>query len=181
VASVFGRIDGLVNNASLTGLPAVGAFTDTPVEQVHRIIDVNVKGTIWCSQSVARHMIENRRPGGIVHIASVGSFAAQEFASVYCASKAAQASLAQSMALELAPYGIRVNAVAPGDIDTQRDAAITSDLRNLGATGQYWRKTPLGRRGSPTEIGDAVAFLLSEKAAFITGTVLRVDGGFLTY
>jgi NAD(P)-dependent dehydrogenase (short-subunit alcohol dehydrogenase family) len=111
----------------------------------------------------------------------VGAFAAQELASIYCASKAAQSSLTQSMALELAPHGIRVNAVAPGDILTDANAGIVADLKTMGATGKYLRVTPLGRRGSPDDIGNAVAFLVSDEACFITGAVLRVDGGFLTY
>ena len=95
--------------------------------------------------------------------------------------QAAQASLARSMALELAPHGIRVNAIAPGDILTDTSAGIVADLKTLGATGKYVRDTPLGRRGSPEDIGNAVAFLVSDEARFITGAVLRVDGGFLTY
>lgn len=181
VAARFGRIDGLVNNAALTGLPAVSAFATASAEHVNRVVDVNLKGTIWCSQAVARWLLANRRPGGIVHIASVGAFAAQEMASIYCATKAALVSLAQSMALELAPHGIRVNAVAPGDIRTEASADILDELRAMGATGRYWRNTPAGRRGTPAEIGEAVAFLLSEKATFITGATLRVDGGFLAY
>jgi NAD(P)-dependent dehydrogenase (short-subunit alcohol dehydrogenase family) len=126
-------------------------------------------------------MVALGRPGNIVHIASVGAFAAQELASVYCASKAALVSLAKSMALELAPHGIRVNAIAPGDILTGASANVTVDLKALGATGLYWRRTPLGRRGDPADIGEAVAFLASDAARFITGSVLTVDGGFLTY
>ena len=114
-------------------------------------------------------------------IASVGSFAAQENASIYCASKAALSMLAQAMALELAPHGIRVNGVAPGDIATLASMNIRADLKHLGATGKYLRQTPLGRRGAAEEIGEAVAFLLSDRASFITGETLKVDGGFLTY
>ena len=119
--------------------------------------------------------------GSIVHIASVGAFAAQELASIICASKAAQVSLAQSMAIELAPHGIRVNAVAPGDILTPANAEVVADMKALGGTGKYLRRTPLERRGTPREIGEAVAFLVSDEARFITGATLRVDGGFLTY
>ncbi len=181
VMARFGRIDILVNNAALTGLPAVGSFLTGNRAHVDAVIDVNLKGAIWCSQAAARRMVAAGRPGNIVHIASVGAFAAQELASMYCATKAALVSLAQSMALELAPHGIRVNAVAPGDIYTEASADITSELKQQGATGLYWRQTPLGRRGTPREIGEAVAFLVSDAAAFVTGTTLTVDGGFLTY
>jgi NAD(P)-dependent dehydrogenase (short-subunit alcohol dehydrogenase family) len=111
----------------------------------------------------------------------VGAFAAPEYASVYCATKAAIVSLAQGMALELAQYGIRVNCVAPGDILTEANADIVNDLKDSGATGRYLRATPAGRRGSPEEIGYAVAYLASDEANFVTGTTLRVDGGFLAY
>jgi 2-deoxy-D-gluconate 3-dehydrogenase len=181
VAREFGRIDGLVNNASVTGLPATGKFIDMAADQVNRILDVNVKGTIWCSQAIARHLIASGHGGSIVHIASVGAFAPQEFASVYCATKAAQVSLTKSMALELAGYGIRVNAVAPGDILTESSANVTAELRASGSSGFYVRRTPMGKRGTPEDIGEATAFLLSEQAKFITGAVLTVDGGFLTY
>lgn len=133
-AREFGRIDGLVNNASVTGLPATGKFIDMAADQVNRILDVNVKGTIWCSQAIARYLVVSGHGGSIVHIASVGAFAAQEFASVYCATKAAQVSLTKSMALELAAYGIRVNAIAPGDILTESSANVTAELRASGSS-----------------------------------------------
>lgn len=176
-----GRIDGLVNNAAITGVPALAAFLDASSEHVDDVLAVNVKGPIYCSQAVARLAIEQGHPASIVHIASVGSFAAQERASIYCASKAALSMLAQAMALELAPHGIRVNAVAPGDIATQASLNIREDLKELGGSGKYLRQTPLGRRGTEQEIGEAVAYLLSDRASFITGETLRVDGGFLTY
>ncbi|MBV9082390.1 MAG: SDR family oxidoreductase, partial [Acidobacteriaceae bacterium] len=111
----------------------------------------------------------------------VAAFASQEFASVYCASKAAQVSLAKSMALELAPYGIRVNAIAPGDIYTVQNATVVDDLKQQGGSGRYIRYTPLGRRGKAWEVGQAAVFLASDEASFITGSTLLVDGGFLTY
>lgn len=177
----FGQIDILVNNAALTGPVAVAPFLDCSEEQMKRIVDVNFKGVFHCSQAVARHMVESGIPGAIVHIGSVGAFAAQEHASVYCATKAAVGSLAQTMALELAGYGIRVNCVAPGDIRTEANANIVSDLKGGGASGKYLRITPAGRRGTPEEVGHAVAWLASEEASFVTGTTLRVDGGFLSY
>ncbi|HEV2275562.1 MAG TPA: SDR family oxidoreductase [Acidobacteriaceae bacterium] len=181
VISTFGYVDGLVNNASITGETALGAFATMPPDQVEEIIDTNLKGTVWCSQAVSRFLIERQSPGCIVHIASVGAFAAQELAAVYCASKAAQVSLAQSMALELAPHNILVNAVAPGDILTKNNGPILEKAREKGSTGLYTRRTPLGHRGTPKDIGNAVVFLFSPEAAFITGTTLTVDGGFLSY
>jgi NAD(P)-dependent dehydrogenase (short-subunit alcohol dehydrogenase family) len=144
-------------------------------------VDVNLKGTFYCSQAAAKHMIAARRGGSIIHVSSVGAFAAQEFAALYCATKAAQVSLARSMALELAPHGIRVNAIAPGDILTEASEHVVSDLKTAGVSGRYRRTTPLGRRGTPEEIGRAVAFLASDEASFVTGTTLVVDGGYLAY
>ena len=177
----FGQIDILVNDASLTGTRAITPMLDCLPEVVDEIVDVNLKGTFYCSQSVAKAMVTAGRGGNIVHIGSVGAYASQEFASLYCATKAAQVALARGMALELASYGIRVNCVAPGDIFTEASANIATDVSAAGGTGNYFRKTPLGRRGTVEEIGHAVAYLVSDEAAFVTGTTLVVDGGFLSY
>ena len=177
----FGRVDILVNNASVTGMTAIAPLLECPQEKVNEIVDANLKGTFYCSQFVARQMVKAGRGGNIIHVSSVGAYAAQEFASLYCATKAAQMALAQGMALELAPYGIRVNCVAPGDIFTETSATITEDKKGVGASGRYVRQTPLGHRGSPADIGHAVAYLVSDEAGFVTGTTLLVDGGFLAF
>ena len=174
----FGGIDILVNNASITGIAASSPIVDCTAAKVDDIVDVNLKGTFYCSHAVAKRMIAAGRGGSIVHISSVGARAAQEYSSLYCATKAAQESFAQSMALELAPYQIRVNCVAPGDIYTE---ATEEKLASGGATGRYVRLTPAGRRGTPRDIGNAVAYLVSDEASFVTGTTLTVDGGFLAY
>lgn len=181
VVDHYGRIDIVVNNAALTGKPAIAPFLECSPQQLDRIIDVNLKGTFYVSQAAARHMVRQGGGGSIVHIASVGAFAAQEHASAYCASKAGVTALAQTMAIELAPHGIRVNAVAPGDVYTEANAAIVEDLKQGGATGKFLRVTPLGRRGTAEEIGRTVAFLASGDASFITGATLLADGGFLAY
>jgi NAD(P)-dependent dehydrogenase (short-subunit alcohol dehydrogenase family) len=145
---------------------------------VDDVIDVNLKGSVYCAQAAARRM----KPGSaIVLVSSVGAFAAQEIAGVYCATKAAVSSLAKSMALEWAGLGIRVNAVAPGDIKTEAAEHVVHRARGLGSSERFTRSTPLGRRGTPEEIAEAIVFLASDRASFITGATLVVDGGWLTY
>lgn len=169
-----GRVDGLVNNAGITGPAALSPALTASPDHTMNLLATNFLGPLYCSQAVARHWIDSKSSGAIVNITSVGAAAAQEHAAVYCASKAALASLTRSLALEWAQHGIRVNAVAPGDI-------LTDTNRDPGSPGNFPRRTPLGRRGSPEEIAESVAFLLSAKSSFTTGATLTVDGGLLTY
>lgn len=177
----FGQVDILVNNAALTGMPGAAPMLSCSPAKVDEIVDVNLKGTFYCSQAVAQRMIAAARGGSIVHIASVLAYVGKELGIIYCATKAGLVSFAKTMALELAPYGIRVNAVAPGDIYTETSANITEEVKKAGISGRYVRVTPLGRRGRPEEVGQAVAFLVSDEASFITGATLVVDGGYIAY
>lgn len=177
----YGMIDLLVNNASVTGQAALASFTQSGPELINQIIDTNLKGTIYCSQEAARHMVDRGKGGSIVHVSSVGAYAAQENASIYCATKAAQIMLTKAMALELADYGIRVNCIAPGDIKTETSAAAIDDVMKSGASGRFLRSTPLARRGNPEEVGRVIAFLASDDASFVSGVTVVVDGGYLTY
>ncbi len=181
VLGQFGQIDILVNNAAATGRAALAGFLEATEEHFDDVSRVNYRAVYFLSQAVARYMVEAQRPGAIVHVASVAAFAAQELGSVYCATKAAVTSLAQTMGLELAPYGIRVNAVAPGDIYTPANATIVADVKTAGASGKYVRVTPAGRRGTAEEVGHVVAFLASDEASFVTSSTMVVDGGFLAY
>lgn len=178
--SVFGGVDILVNNAAVTGAPALGPFLEFTDEHLNRIIDLNLKGPFRLGREAAKRMLD-RGGGVIVNITSVAAVAGQEFAAAYTASKAGLSGLTKAMALELAPYGIRVVAVAPGDIHTEASARFVDELTNAGASGRYVRVTPLGRRGRPEEIAAAVAFVCSHEGSFITGSTITVDGGFLSY
>jgi NAD(P)-dependent dehydrogenase (short-subunit alcohol dehydrogenase family) len=181
VANRFGQIDALVNNASVAGRAAILPFLETSPEFIDQIVDTNLKGTIYCSVAAALRMVESKRGGTIVNISSVGAYGAQEDASIYCATKAAQVMLTKAMALELALHGVRVNCVAPGDIHSEASKSPLEAGVQPEADGKFIRLTPLGRPGEPEEIGRAVAFLISDDSSFITGTTLIADGGFLSY
>jgi NAD(P)-dependent dehydrogenase (short-subunit alcohol dehydrogenase family) len=177
----LGRIDILVNNAAVVGAAALGDLLDFPDVQLDAIVDVNLKGTFRCSRNAARHM-QAAGTGVIVNIASVGAFAGQHRSSAYVATKAGVVGLTRGMAFELARQGIRVVAVAPGDIDVTKDS--TEDERDPYDVlpAEWWsRRAPLRRRGRPEDIAEAVAFLASDHAAYITGETLIVDGGWLSY
>jgi NAD(P)-dependent dehydrogenase (short-subunit alcohol dehydrogenase family) len=175
----FGRLDILVNNAGLTGSQVIAPFLDCSDELLNEVADVNLKGTFICSQEAARQMVEHG--GSIINISSVGAFAAQEGASIYCATKAAIVGLTRAAALDLAPVGIRVNCVAPGLIETETNTEVHDEMRNRGITGRYFRPIPLNRVGTPHEIGSVVVFLASEDSSYISGETIVVDGGFLIY
>jgi len=178
--ALHGGIDILVNNAAVVGDPARGDLLGFADERLDAIIDVNVKAVFRCSRNAARHMTE--RGGVIVNVASVGAFAAQDRSSAYVASKAAVIGMTRGMAFELAPHGIRVVAVAPGDIDIGADGPTLTGSAYFAPPASWWeRKAPIGRRGTPDDIARAVAFLASEEARYVTGQTLVVDGGWLSY
>ena len=171
----FGRIDVLVNNAAVTGEPALAPFLEADDEHLDLVIDVNLKAAFRCAREAARLM---QSGGVIVNIGSVAAYAAQSEAAAYVASKAGLLGLTRSLALELAPRGIRAVFVAPGDIDTH----ASHDLGGVAPGERPWqRRTPLGRRGSPEDVAAAVAFACSDDASFVTGAGLVVDGGWLAY
>ena len=181
--SEFGRLDVMVNNAALTGFSAgvLRPFLEETDEHWRKMIDVNLNGTFICTQEAALQMVKQGDGGSIISISSVAQYAAQEIAAPYCAAKAGLDGLNKVAAIELAPHQIRVNLVAPGDIYTEANADVRTNAKSLGASGRFFRYTPLGRRGNVGEIGDVVAFLASDEASFVTGATWLVDGGFLSY
>ncbi|MBX2823747.1 MAG: SDR family oxidoreductase [Gammaproteobacteria bacterium] len=161
----------LVNNA---GIAKPADFFDTSVEEFKAVIDVNLVGVFCASQRAARAMIDNKIAGSIINMSSINAQVAIPTIASYCASKGGVMQLTKSSSLALAPHGIRVNAVGPGSIDTAMLASVNA---NPEAMKMVMSRTPLGRLGAPSEIGDVVAFLASDKASYITGETIYVDGG----
>lgn len=170
-AAKFGRIDGAVNSA---GMAADKHVFDTSAELFRKILDVNVVGTFLIGREAARHMAKAGR-GAIVNVASISGLRGSKGRSAYGASKGAVVNLTQVMANDLAPHGIRVNAVAPGPVETPMVKALhTSADREL-----YGRYIPMRRYAEPREIASVIHFLLDEsQSSFVTGEIVAVDGGY---
>jgi 3-oxoacyl-[acyl-carrier protein] reductase len=168
--SIFGRIDILANNA---GIARFEPFLEIEDKNWNDTLAVNLTGTFICSQIAARVMAK-QKSGAIVNMASTNGILGEEALAHYNASKAGIVLLGKTMAIELAPYGIRVNSICPGSIQT--DLALEGG-QPAEELEQYFAKIPLKRRGSTEEVANAFAFLASDEASFITGTELVVDGG----
>jgi NAD(P)-dependent dehydrogenase (short-subunit alcohol dehydrogenase family) len=166
----FGRIDALVNNA---GIAVFKPMLEVTLEEWQRVLAVNLTGPFLLTQAVAPIM-RDQGSGAIVNIASISGLRASTLRVAYGTSKAALAHLTKQQAVELAQYGIRVNAVAPGPVDTAMAKAVHSpEIR-----ADYHDHIPLDRYGLEEELANAICFLCGEQAAYITGQVLAVDGGF---
>ncbi len=171
----FGDIDILVNNAGITHR---ASFLDLKESDFDRVLGVNLKGVFLCGQSVARHMVEKVEKGGdpgcIVNVSSINAVVALTDQVPYTVSKGGVAQLTRVMALSLAPYGVRVNAVGPGSIMTDMLKSVVNDR---DAREKILARTPLGRIGDPAEIAGVVAFLASDDASYMTGQTVYADGG----
>ena len=172
VMSQFGRVDVLVNNA---GIAPFCPIVDLQEDTWDKTFDTNVKGYFLFAQAVARQMIKQGQGGNIVNVTSVSVHESGEHKVHYCASKAAVGSLTKGLALELARYGIRVNAVEPGAVDTM----IVKDdyLADMTATQRENPGLPINRLASGSDMVGAVLFLCSEASAYMTGASILVDGG----
>jgi len=168
VLGTFGKLDILVNNAGVTRDDLIMRMTP---DMWSEVIDTNLSGSFYALKAVTRPMLK-ARGGRIINITSVSGQAGQMGQANYSSAKAGLIGLTKAAARELASRGITVNAVAPGFVLTE----LTQDLPDA-LKDQITERTPLGRFGTPEEIADAVAFLASDEAAYITGQVLAVDGG----
>ena len=170
VETQLGPVTLAVNNAGISGQ---GLFQDTSDEMWDRHMAVNLGGARNVIRAVLPHML-SEKSGCIVNISSIWGLRGASCEVAYACSKAAVIGLTRSLALELAPSGIRVNCVAPGCIDTDMVKVLGDETRSM-----LIEETPLGRLGTPEDIAHAVAFFASDKASFLTGQVLTADGGFI--
>lgn len=170
IVNRFGRLDALVNNA---GVAVFAPVLETSDEDWSRIMAVNLTGPFLCTKAAAPVMREHGG-GAIVNITSISAVRASTLRSAYGTSKAGLAHLTKQLAVELASLGIRVNAVAPGPVETAMAKAVhTAEIR-----ADYHDAIPLNRYGLEEELAEAIFFLCSERASYITGQILAVDGGF---
>lgn len=172
----FGPTTHLVNNA---GIEITGGLQDFATADYDRLFAVNARSVFLCSREASRRMIPRRR-GAIVNLASVASFKTWPGDGAYSASKAAVLALTRAFAADLAPHGVRVNAVAPAIVDTpMTERSLDAEPDRAAGRARREGLHPLGRLARPSEIADAIVFLASTESAFTTGACLTIDGGLL--
>ncbi|MFF5402890.1 SDR family oxidoreductase [Streptomyces misionensis] len=171
LCETLGRLDVLVNNA---GTGTSTPYLDLTLEDVRRVLDVDLVGPFLCGQRAARHMIRQGDGGRIVNVTSVHEHQPRVGSAPYCAAKGGLGLLTQVMALELAEHGITVNAVAPGEIATPMTGQEDTDVHGVRRPG-----VPLGRPGDAREVAAVIAFLAGPDASYVTGASWSVDGGML--
>lgn len=167
----FGKLDILSSNA---GICPFHAFLDMPIELMRQVSAVNYEGSFMVSQAAARQMVAQGHGGAIIATSSISALVGGEMQSHYTPTKAAVHSMMQSVAIGLGKHGIRCNSILPGAILTD----LNRDVLNGTETAEYFQKRiPLGRYGTPDDIGQVAVFLASDMAAYVTGASLLVDGG----
>ena len=168
----FGKVDVLVNNAATN--PYFGPMLDIDVGAWDKTFEVNTKGYFWMTREVVKHLRSREAPGSIIHMASVAGLVASPLQGVYAMTKAAIVSMTKTLAYELAANKIRVNAIAPGFVDTRFAAAV---LKNDTLLDEVLRMTPMKRYAQPDEIAGGALYLASDAASYLTGHTLVIDGG----
>ncbi len=166
----LGKIDILVNNA---GISNIGLFMDATIDEWNNILNVNIKGAINCSHNAVKEMVK-QKSGSIINISSMWGEVGASCEVIYSASKGAINSFTKALAKELAPSNIRVNAVAPGVIDTEMNGWLSVDERK-----SLIDEIPMMKFGEVSDVGKLVTFLASENSKYITGQVIKIDGGMI--
>lgn len=171
--AAYGRFDILINNAGVIRRYPAHEF---PLEEWDAVMAVNLRGLFLLTQAFGKVLISEQKGGKVVNICSMLSFSGGILVAPYTASKSAVAGLTRLLGNEWAPYGIHVNGIAPGYMATDNTAPLREDpVRNR----EILSRIPMGRWGSPDDLGGAAVFLCSDASAYVTGTILRVDGGWL--
>ncbi|ETW94769.1 MAG: hypothetical protein ETSY2_49210 [Candidatus Entotheonella gemina] len=177
--AAFGRIDILVAAAGIEQDPSSRErppILDLPTSSWQRLLDVNLTGVMYCNRAVAQHMVDNHIRGSIINIASGAARRVRPGMVTYSVTKAGVWMLTRGLASELAPYGIRVNAIGPGTIETPMTHRLYGSAEDVANRGQT---LPLGRAGQPIDIANTALFLASDESSFYTGSILHPDGGSL--
>jgi glucose 1-dehydrogenase len=169
----LGRLDILVNNA---GIEARANFWNVSESEYDRVLDVDLKGAFFVTQTFVQHLIATKRPGKIINMSSVHEELPFPHFAPYCLSKGGLKMMTRTLAIELAPFGITINSIAPGAIETPINSKLLQDQSKLQA---LLGNIPLKRLGQPADVAGVAAFLASSDADYITGTTVFVDGGLL--
>ena len=169
----MGRLDILVNNA---GMEMNADFWKVAESDYDRVLAVNLKGVFFTTQYFVRHLMETKRPGKVINMSSVHEELPFPHFTPYCMSKGGMKMMTRSLAIELAPFGITINSIAPGAIETPINRKLLNDASKLKA---LLENIPLNRLGKPQDVAGVAAFLASSDADYLTGTTIFVDGGLL--
>lgn len=169
--SKYGGIDVMVNNA---GTEEKHPFLEFPLDVFQRVISVDLTGVWLCTQAAAKRMAEQKRGGRVINISSIHEEVAMPKNAPYCAAKAGIRMLARTLCVELAPFGITINNVCPGAIDTPMDKSVKRDPKEYEALVS---EIPLRRMGRPEEVAEMCVYLASEAASYVTGGSFYIDGG----